>query len=188
MENVPRTVPSVTLSTSSPRKTNELIISPTRKNRSKILKYSPRIHSAVSLRWIPVIGLVCPEESVLYKKLIHRFNCSNDEEAQLTKDNRNTDFIPSVEHKPPSETTTGNHKNHEESKNVGLDSVEHDITCKDKTQIFGLNTNEGTFRAILYNSVVLEKVLQQWRDTLNKQSEILAKRTQVIKLFAQYYK
>ena len=174
MEKIPRTIP-----TYSPRRTNQLIISPKLGNRSRISKYSPRIHAAVSLPWIPVIGLVCPEESVLYKKLIHTFNCSNDEEAQLSKDNRNTECIPSVKDKTPSETATSNHKNHEESKKVDLDSDEHDMTCGDKTKIFGLNTNEDTVKEILYNSIVLEKVMQQWRDTLNKKSEILAKRTQV---------
>ena len=179
MENVPIKVPSVTISTFSPKKTNQLIISPTLENRNKLLKYRPRTHTEVFLPWIPVIGLVCPEESVLYKKLIQSFNCSNDEDAQLSKDNRNSYSIPSVEDKTTSDTTTGNLKNHEETKTVDLDSDEPDITWGDKTQIFGLNTTEDDIKGILYNSRVLEKVMQQWRDTLNKQSEILEKRTQV---------
>ena len=179
MENVHRTIPSFTQSTSSPKRKNELIISPKLGNNSTISPTSTRTHSEISPPWIPVIGLVCPEESVLYKELTHTFNCSSNEEAQITKDDENTDHISSSETKYPSEKQTSNHENQRENKMVDVGSDKNVITYGDKTQIFGLRTNEDTIKEILYNSIVLEKIMQHWRDTLNQQSEILSQGTQV---------
>ena len=134
------------------------------------------------MSWIPLIGLVCPDESILFKKLLDTYYCSSNEEAQFIEDNDHVNYSHSVQEIQPVEIGEGDHANIQEAQRI--DPIDNTIKrlSSEGEHVSHISKNEDTLKEIFNNSLVLEKVLEQWKNALNKRAEIIAKRAEVKKL------
>ena len=152
-------------SKSSSEKSNHLANSTTKAN--------------VALPWIPVIGLVCPEQSVLFKKLLNTNVCSNNDTAQPKKHNGTIMFVGDADHKRNITNGVKDIDGNHETVTV-RDNAEVEIKDKRKNQRDENDTK--VFAEILNNPVVLETILEKWKDALNNSAQILSKSAMVSQL------
>ena len=131
-----------------------------------------------SLPWIPVIGLVSPEESILFKKLVDTSNCSNDEKSKINNNKIRNTQQEDVNDSEKVELIDGRNKNENWELNDVSDIM--DITDSDNNEqpIEGDRLEEKV-EAIFRNSILLEKLLQKWKETLDQQVEIMKQRSTV---------
>ena len=133
-----------------------------------------------SLPWIPVIGLVSPEESILFKKLVDTSNCSNNENS-TTYRNKIRNGVAQQEDEKDSEEVElidGRSKNRDNEMNDDSDKMEIAESDIKENSIEG-NELDKEYEEIFNNSILLEKVMQQWREALNQRAEIIAQRSAV---------
>ena len=152
-------------SKSSSEKSNHLANSTTKAN--------------VALPWIPVIGLVCPEQSVLFKKLLNTNVCSNNDTAQPKKHNGTKMFVGDADHKRNITNGVKDIDGNHETVTV-RDNAEVEIKDKRKNQRDEKDTK--LYDEILNNPVVLETILEKWKDALNNSAQILSKSAMVSQL------
>lgn len=133
-----------------------------------------------SLPWIPVIGLVSPEESILFKKLVDTSNCSNDEKSTISNNKILNSVAPQedVNDSEKVELIDGMNKN----ENLELNDVSNiiDIGDSDNNEqpIEGDRLDEKV-KAIFKDSILLEKLVQKWKEALDQHAEIIAQRSTV---------
>ena len=133
-----------------------------------------------SLPWIPVIGLVSPEESILFKKLVDTSNCSNDEKSTISNNKILNNVAPQedVNDSEKVELIDGMNKN----ENLELNDISNiiDIGDSDNNEqpIEGDRLDEKV-KAIFKDSILLEKLVQKWKEALDQHAEIIAQRSTV---------
>ena len=152
-------------SKSSSEKSNHLANSTTKAN--------------VALPWIPVIGLICPEQSVLFKKLLNTHVCSNNDTAQPKKHNGTKMFVGDTDHEQNITNGVKDIDGNHETVTV-RDNAEVEIKNKRKNQ--GDENDTKIFDEILNSPVVLETILEKWKDALNNSAQILSKSAMVSQL------
>ena len=173
-----RTIPSSRTQSSSDVAVTSNLINDGASNRAMISSLAER-----SLPWIPVIGLVSPEESILFKKLVDTSNCSNDEKSTISNNKIRNSVAPQedINDSENVELIDGRNQNENfELNNVG-DII--DITDSDNNEqpIEGNRLDEKV-KAIFRNSILLEKLLQKWKEALDQQAEIISQRSTVSSL------
>ena len=176
-------LPSIKKISSTPTEEEGLSTATVLQNESSKCQPNKNINPDIKTPWIPVIGMVCPDESVLYKKLVNTFSCSNHEEAQLSTDGKDADCNSGLTEKEKLESSQVNPK--DTPHDLNLDQVDgkvlSGVDVDEETS--DVNKKEDMFIEILNNSAVLEKIMQQLKDALNNNAEILSKDAQVIYTF-----
>ena len=170
--------PSFTTTPPTPTNDNGLSIaskSPSAKS-NHLANSTPNAN--VALPWIPVIGLDWPEQSVLFKKLLNKNVCSNNDTAQPKKHNGTKMFVGDTDHK---QNITNGVKD--------IDGNHETVTVRDNAEVeIKKRTNQRDendtkiFDDILNNPVVLETILEKWKDALNNSAQILSKSALVSQL------
>ena len=176
-------LPSIKKISSTPTEEEGLSTATVLQNESSKYQPNKNINPDIKTPWIPVIGMVCPDESVLYKKLVNTFSCSNHEEAQLSTDGKDADCNSGLTEKEELESSQVDPK--DTPHDLNLDQVDgkvlSGVDVDEETS--DVNKKEDMFIEILNNSAVLEKIMQQLKDALNNNAEILSKDAQVIYTF-----
>jgi hypothetical protein len=132
-----------------------------------------------SLPWIPVIGLVSPEESVLFKKLVETSNCSSNENTSIHSNKITNSAVPREEEQESAEIELIDRKSNNENNASNEDSDKMDITKNEnKEESTNENINDEDWKEIFNNSILLDKIMQQWREALNQQAELIAQHSQ----------
>ena len=130
-----------------------------------------------------MIGSICPDDSVILKRRqIDNDSCSSGEDAVITADSNDGKKISSTAQEislaqngnlteltadqtpPPSSPVVG-----------GIDSSLENGNLQSEDDMM-----EDTLRDILSSSAILEKVLHQWKDALNKHAELLDNKDKVM--------
>ena len=133
-----------------------------------------------SLPWIPIIGLVSPEESVLFKKLVETSNCSSNEKTSIHNIKIKSSVVPREEEQESVEIELIDQTSDNENKVIKEDSDKTDIADNENEEnTTDENLNDENCKEIFNNSILLEKFMQQWRKALNQRAELIAQRSQV---------
>ena len=137
--------------------------------------------------WIPVIGLVSPEESILFKKLVDTSNCSNNEKSTISNNNIESCVAQSEDEKDSADYELIDRRSNKEDREMKDLSDEIDTTdSENKGQTISDDLNDEDFIEIFNSSILLQKVMQLWREALNQRAELLARRSEVRRLFISY--
>ena len=123
-----------------------------------------------------MIGLVCPEQSVLFKKLLNTNVCSNHDTAQPKKHNGTKMFVGDTDHKQNIANGIKDIDGNYATVTV-RDNAEVEIKDKRKNQRDENDTK--IFDEILNNPAVIETILEKWKDALNNSAQILSKSAMV---------
>ena len=134
--------------------------------------------------WIPVIGLVSPEESILFKKLVDTSNCSNNEKTTISNNNIENCVAQSEDEKDSADYELIDRRSNKEDREMKDVSDEIDTTdSENKGQTINDDLDDEDFAEIFDNSILLQKVMQLWKEALNQRAELLARRSEVRRLF-----
>ena len=144
-------------------------------NRAMISSLAER-----SLPWIPVIGLVSPEESILFKKLVDTSNCSNEEKSTISNNKIQNSAAPQedLNDSEKVELIDGRNKNENWELNDVSDLINIADSDNNELPIEGDQLDEKV-KAIFRNSILLEKLMQKWKEALDQKAEIMTQHSAV---------